>query len=220
MKHFQAIIFDMDGLLLDSEALALQAFARACQHFGLGDHSEVFMRCVGTNAELGARVLEEGLGSLVDCQAFQQRWDAYYQEAISVQPVPLKSGVLELLDHLLEADVPIAIATSTRLERARHKLQACGLLQRFKVIVAGDQVRRSKPFPDIYLRAAELLRVAPQHCLALEDSENGVRAGLAAGMTVVQIPDLVEPSAEVRALGHIVLPSLADVRAYPFRTPA
>jgi HAD superfamily hydrolase (TIGR01509 family) len=216
MKRFQAVIFDMDGLLLDSETLALAAFAEACGHFGLGDRREVFIRCIGTNADHGRRVLEDGLGELVDHQAFRQVWDECYARAIGDRPVPVKPGALDLLEYLLAADIPIAIATSTRLERAHLKLQGAGLLQRFPLIVAGDQVPRSKPHPDIYLRAAELLGVQPEKCLALEDSENGVRAALAAGMTVVQIPDLVEPSAEFRALGHIVLPSLHEVRGYSF----
>jgi beta-phosphoglucomutase-like phosphatase (HAD superfamily) len=121
-----------------------------------------------------------------------------------------------LLEHVSSLGIPTAVATSTRTERAREKLLRAGVLDRFHEVVGGDQVAHSKPSPDIYLRVAELLRVRPRGCLALEDSDNGVRAALAAGMTVVQIPDLLSPSADVLELGHIVLTSLAEVAEYPF----
>ena len=93
-------------------------------------------------------------------------------------------------------------------------LQNSGILQEFDFIVGGDQVQRSKPFPDIYLRAAELLAIEPERCLALEDSEDGVRSAFGAGMTVIQVPDLVEPSLALRGLGHTVLATLHDVREW------
>jgi beta-phosphoglucomutase-like phosphatase (HAD superfamily) len=93
-------------------------------------------------------------------------------------------------------------------------LRKSGVLDRFQAVIGSDQVRNGKPEPDIYLKAAGLLNARPERCLALEDSENGVRAAVGAGMTVVQIPDLVQPSAELLALGHIVLDSLREVAAH------
>ena len=89
-------------------------------------------------------------------------------------------------------------------------------MEKFVAIVGGDQVQKSKPHPDIYFKAAAILGVTPKNCLALEDSENGVRSAVSAGMTVVQIPDLVQPSLDLRGLGHIVLGSLRDVANYAF----
>jgi HAD superfamily hydrolase (TIGR01509 family) len=209
-----AVIFDMDGLLLDSETLARAAFDDTCGHFGLGEQTALFMQCVGTNQERGKHVLREGLRGKADDVAFGQHWNAKCVEYMSDAEIPLKTGAAELLQELKGAGVPMAVATSTSNPRATQMLQNAGMLQVFDAVVSGDQVTRSKPLPDIYLRAAELLGVRAGGCLALEDSENGVRSALAAGMTVIQVPDLVEPSDEVRELGHTILGSLHDVREW------
>ena len=214
MMNVVAVIFDMDGLLLDSERLALAAFVETCDHFGLGDHTAVFMRCVGATHTLGEQILRDGLPGNVDHLAFGRLWDSTYVEHTSDSAIPLKSGAAELLQDLKGFGVPMAVATSTSTSRARQKLQSCGIVQDFDVIVGGDQVQRSKPCPDIYLRAAELLHIQPERCLALEDSENGVRSAIGAGMKVIQIPDLVQPSAALRELGHTVLTTLHDVREW------
>ena len=217
MKQFDAVIFDMDGLLLDTERIALVAFHATCEHFGLGDETKVFMRCIGTNTALGEQVLKEGLQGKVDHLEFAHVWDAKYIQRTSNTPIPLKDGAAELLEHLAAVGVPAAVATSTVSTRAIQKLQDAGILASFKAVVGGDQVKNSKPHPDIYIKAAEVLGVKPGGCLALEDSENGVRSAVSAGMTVIQIPDMVKPSPALRSLGHIILHSLHDVRTYAFQ---
>lgn len=217
MKHFHAVIFDMDGLLLDTERLAQSAFHETCMHFGLGEQHELFARCIGTNRKLGQQILADGLRDLMDPLQFAEMWDRRYVEYTTHKPVPVKEGVVHLLEHIAALGIPAAVATSTRSSRAEAKLRSVGIYNAFRLIVGGDQVEHGKPAPDIYLRAARLLNVRPADCLALEDSENGVRAALSAGMTVVQIPDLVAPSASLLALGHIVLSNLADVPAFQFR---
>ena len=209
-----AVVFDMDGLLLDSETLARAAFDDTCRHFGLGDQTALFMRCVGINQERGKQVLKEGLRGKADNLAFGRLWNAKCGEYMSDAVIPLKSGAAELLQDFTSAGILMAVATSTPNPRATQMLRNAGMQQRFAVVVTGDQIERSKPLPDIYLRAAELLGVGPETCLALEDSENGVRSALAASMTVIQVPDLVKPSDEVRKLGHTIMETLHDVRAW------
>lgn len=216
MKHFDAVIFDMDGLLLDTETVALWAFTSVCERYSLGDHSAVFRRCIGTNRAAGEQVIREGLGHLIDTAMFISAWDALYTEKTTNTKIALKLRAKELLEHLHSLDVRVAVATSSATARAREKLGNAGIAQFFEIIVGGDQVAKSKPHPDIFLRVAELVGANPAQCLALEDSENGVRAAMNAGMDTVQIPDLVDPSPDLRLLGHIVLPSLLDVKAYPF----
>lgn len=206
----------MDGLLLDSERLALTAFNAACAHFGLHDHAEVFMRCIGTNEAMGVEVLRDGLEGKVDHLEFRRIWSEHYSLETEDKAIALKSGARELLAHLDAAGIPAAVATSTSTARATQKLRNAGILECFAEVVGGDAVERSKPHPDIFLEAAERLAVDPRKCLALEDSDNGVRAALAAGMTVVQVPDLVQPSAALRSFGHIVLESLHAVREHDF----
>ncbi|HTY48201.1 MAG TPA: HAD family phosphatase [Steroidobacteraceae bacterium] len=216
MESFDAVIFDMDGLLLDSERIALEVFNETCGRFGFAPRTEVFVRCLGVNKETSRRVLEQALQGLADPVAFGRAWDEAYALRVAREPAPLKDGVTALLEHLQSLGVPAAVATSTATERARAKLGGAGILHHFREVVGGDQVRRSKPQPDIYLRAAMLLEVDPTRCLALEDSENGVRAAVAAGMTVVQVPDIVPPSEELRREGHVVLASLREVVGHAF----
>ena len=216
MQNFDAVMFDMDGLLLDSERIALSVFNETCERFGFAPRMEVFVSCLGVNKETSRRVLEQALEGLADPTAFGRAWDEAYAARVAREPAPLKDGVRVLLERLGALGVPAAVATSTATERARAKLGGAGILHHFREVVGGDQVRRSKPQPDIYLRAAMLLEVDPTRCLALEDSENGVRAAIAAGMTVVQVPDIVPPSEALRREGHIVLSSLREVVGYPF----
>lgn len=216
MKHFAAVIFDLDGLLLDTERVALMAFDAACRQLDIALPREVFVRCLGVNRQTSRGILEEGLRGRVSLDVFTAAWDQAYTAHVAREPILVKPGALQLLEHLAALGLPAAVATSTSTATARRKLEAAGLAHRFAVVAGADQVTRSKPHPDIYLHAAQLLQVEPAACLALEDSENGVRAAVASGMCVVQIPDLVPPSAELLSLGHIVLPGLGDVASYPF----
>lgn len=123
-------------------------------------------------------------------------------------------GVHNLLDYLHASGIPTAVATSTNTDHALHKLEQSGILHRFTTITGGDQVANGKPAPDIYLKAAKSIDANPLSCLALEDSPNGVRAAIAAGMHVIQIPELVEPDEALRSLGHTVLGDLDAVLDY------
>jgi HAD superfamily hydrolase (TIGR01509 family) len=217
VRHFAAVIFDMDGLLLDTERVALESFNEACASFGLPDHPDVFRQCVGVNGVRAREVIREGLGHAVAPEEFWTAWDRFYHAAHAREPIRVKAGAEALLEQLSAWQMPMGVATSTRVAQATRKLTETGLAGYFSAIVGGDQVERSKPHPDIYLRVAHLLAAPPSACLALEDSENGVRAAVAAGMTVVQVPDLQLPSDDLRSLGHIVLESLEQVPGYPFQ---
>lgn len=204
----------MDGLLLDTESIAFAAFKETCGHFKIGDRKELFMKCIGANQTLGEKILMKCLPKRVDFQSFSSIWYANYRKRIHRKPLPLKEGALNLLNHLSSRQISAAVATSSKTETAVEKLQNTGILHLFKVVVGGDQVERSKPYPDIFLKTAERVGVNPTECLALEDSENGVRAAVAAGMTVIQVPDLVPPSKALIELGHTILKSLNDVTVY------
>jgi len=206
----------MDGLLLDTERIGWQTFQDLCRELELPNVDHVFYACVGRNANASNEVLKDGLEGLTCPVEFREKWDAAYTALTHERPLPHKDGVTEILDALKAMDIPVAVATSTKTPRAKSKLLHSGLLDYFPVVIGGDQVEHSKPAPDIYLRAATAINADPAKCLAFEDSTNGVRAAVAAGMTVVQIPDLVEPPEELRQLGHIILESLAHAREYDF----
>ena len=216
MKRFEAIVFDMDGLLLDSERIVLDAFLLVCEHFELGDRTELLKQCIGTNRGYPRARMTEAFGSGVDFNEFQNMWALKHEEIVGDDAMPLMDGARELLDLIQQLDIPRAVATSTRSAQALDRLEKADLLHYFEFVVGGDQVTNSKPDPEIYLAATQKLGCNPTSCLAFEDSENGVRAALGAGLRVIQVPDLVAPSANVRALGHTILASLRDVPGYNF----
>ncbi|CAM3913621.1 Phosphorylated carbohydrates phosphatase [Vibrio aerogenes CECT 7868] len=215
-----AVLFDMDGLLLDSERPALKNFQATCRQFGLNDFTEVYLTCIGTNLARTHEILQQAMGQVVDYPAFAQTREENYQALLAQGNVPLKPGASELLQQLQALGMPMAVATSTHRERALLKLRQTGLTGYFQTVIGGDQVTHSKPAPEIYLKAAAALNIAPADCLVLEDSANGVRAGVAAGMQVIQIPDLIQPDAQLLTLGHTVCDSLTEVPRHCTFTPA
>lgn len=216
MKHFEAVIFDMDGTLLDTERIAQESFIAACRELGVEPRMDLLLRCVGAAATLARQVIREGYGPHFDTEALFQAWNRHFSQLSLYTPAPVKEGAVALLDTVARLGLPMAVATSSGTAHAREKLRNAGLLERFRIVIGADQVSRPKPDPEVYLKAAEFLGADPKACLALEDSEYGVRAAHAAGMTVVQIPDMIQPTADLRALGHIVLESLQEVAGYPF----
>jgi len=205
-----AVIFDMDGLLLDSERIALRVFQEICDQYSLGDQFPLYMRILGTNNTTTQTILDTVLPADIDRDEFRTRWTDRYTEETR-NPVPLMQGVLALLDYLESRNIPKAVATSTDTDRALDKLANADIAHRFTTITGGDQIKHGKPAPDIYLKAATSLQADPLACMALEDSPNGVRAALAADMQVIQIPDLLQPDAQLRSLGHTVLTDLDAV---------
>lgn len=206
-----AVIFDMDGLMIDSERVSIACWAQAAREQQLPFADDYWLRMVG----LGDRDCERLLLQTVDAQQvaalFARCHDLYEQRTHA--GLPLRPGILELLQLLQAHDVPRAVATSTRQPRASRKLAATGLLPFFEVVVTSSDVRHPKPAPDIYLLAAQKLGKDPARCLALEDSPAGIRAALGAGMTAIQVPDLVHPDEELRALGHRIVGSLVEAHA-------
>jgi HAD superfamily hydrolase (TIGR01509 family) len=201
----------MDGLLLDSERLARETFVSACRSVGWEPDLAVYDLCVGSTYEGTQRILENGFGAEFPFEAVTERWGTLYEERVLYQAVDVKTGALELLIRLDELGIPRALATSTRRDIAVTKLKNACLHDYFTQLVCGGETERGKPHPDPYLEAAARLLLDPRQCWALEDSNNGVRAAHAAGLRVFQVPDLVAPSDEVRALGHEVVGSLLDV---------
>lgn len=206
---FEAVIFDLDGLLLDTERLALEAGVDALASMGHAVPEEVFISLVGIDAVEGHRILCDHLGCALDAAALDDAWHRA-MDARMTGGVPLRPGVQAMLAALDAAALPRAVATNSDTARATAKLAAAGLGGRFATIVGFDAVPQGKPAPDVYLEAARRLGADPARCVALEDSDTGVRAAHAAGMTVVQIPDLL-PSRE--RLAHHHLGSLLEAMA-------
>ncbi len=205
-----AVIFDMDGLMLDSERAIIGCLAEAAREAGHDLPEVLWLSMVGHSEAVCRHLLDEAVGE-AQRDLILQRSHVLY-DAVVAAGVPHRPGIIAMLDFLQTRGIPRAVATSTRRPLALKKLAASGLLARFDAVCTSSDVEHPKPAPDVYLLAAHSLGVEPAQCLVLEDSPTGVRAALAAGMYPVQIPDLLEPDDNVRALGHTILLSLDDAR--------
>jgi HAD superfamily hydrolase (TIGR01509 family) len=213
-----AVIFDMDGLIFDTETLYQEAFTAAAR---LGGH------------DLPEAVLQSAIGvpwarSRISIQAHMGPdfpVDQYYEqmvgqfEALAATELQLKPGVVELLDLLDQLRMPRCIATSSAHDTVQSHLGAHSLAGRFHAVIGHGDYAASKPAPDPFLTAAKRLGVNPALCLALEDSHNGVRSASAAGMMTIMVPDLLGPTAEIRSLCTCVVSDLHAVRALILTAP-
>ena len=211
-RPVRAVVFDMDGLLVDSEAVFRDSMMHVAREHGRDLPLEVFLRMVGLPGPSSRSVAIAHFGEDFPIDAFNEavwRHARAHHEEIGVA---LKAGVVELLDHLDEAGLPRAVATSSTHAAVEHQLGHNGLLSRFQAVVAAGDYARGKPNPDPFLTAAGRLEVDPAYCLALEDSHNGVRAAHAAGMMTIMVPDLLAATDEMRERCIAIAESLHDVR--------
>ena len=204
-----AILFDMDGLLLDTEKVCFDSFVETRRQFSLSDSPDVFLRCVGVRRPECDRIIRESLFDQVEFQDFDDAW----RERISAtlrRDIPLKAGALQLVQILASKGYLMGVATSTQTEVARSHLERTGLLSFLGGVIGGDLVQEGKPNPEVYHKIAEHLGVSAADCIAFEDSETGTRAAVASGARTIQVPDLIPPSADMLELGHVIAPSLLE----------
>lgn len=198
MPHpdFDAVIFDLDGTLLATEEMTLEAGHAALTRMGLGVPEGLLLSLVGVDEPTSRHILRTRLDGALDHDLLARLWSDEMTRLRQQRGIPLRPFAVELITALRGLPLPFAIATSSSRAQAEEKLAASGLRGDFDVVVTRSDVRRAKPAPDIYLLAAQRLRVAPSRSLAFEDSDVGARAARAAGMTVVQVPDMVALSGE------------------------
>ncbi|SQD77380.1 HAD family hydrolase [Moritella yayanosii] len=211
--NYQAAIFDMDGLLLDTERVCKGIFKEACASLSIPFLEDVYLDIIGRNSQGIEKVIRAGYGRDLDYPVLHEAWRIRYNAVVKHHAVPVKDGVVELLTWLKNNNIPTAVATSTQQDVAKIKLSLAGLDHYFDNLTTGCEVKNGKPDPEIYLLAADRLKIQPEQCLAFEDSNNGVRAAVSANMQTFQIPDLVQPTAEILTLGHTVTYSLSNVLA-------
>ncbi|MCC6718653.1 MAG: HAD family phosphatase [Acetobacteraceae bacterium] len=206
-----AVVLDMDGTLLDTESIYIRTFLETAATLGFPLPEAFLHTLVGLPGSDFQTRLRAHLGEDFPYAEHRRLYLARRTELLDAG-IGIKPGALELLDHLEAARMPMAIATAATRANAEENLARSGLRHRFAVVLTRDDVEHSKPRPDLFLRAAAGIGIAPQHCLAVEDSHNGVRAAHAAGMMTVMVPDIVNATAEIRALCVAVVATLHDVR--------
>lgn len=217
-RPVKAVVFDMDGLLVDSEVVYCEALTSQAAAMGYELPLEVMQRMIGHVWAGSAQVVRDYFGADFDTERLRTGSIERFYDLAKAE-IALKAGVLEILDHLDRAGLPRAIATSSRRVDVEHHLSGHGLLERFDAVLAQGDYPRPKPSPDPYLKAAEALGVDPRDCLALEDSHNGVRAAAAAGMMTIMVPDMLDPTEEMHQLCIRIAADLHEVRELLERQP-
>ena len=208
----EAVIFDMDGLMVDTERLAKRFWFMALEEFGASLTDDEYLGIVGRNVNDSSKVLKGVLGADFPVDKCRARMRELYYADIAENGLPVKPGLLELVDFLKAQSIEYAVATSTARDITTRKLELTDLAPHFKTIVAGDEVTNGKPDPEIFLKAAGLLAAAPEKTVVLEDSYSGIRAAHAAGMTPIMVPDLAPPTDEMRSLAYAVVPTLIEAK--------
>lgn len=214
----KAVVFDMDGVLFNTERISCECCFEASRLLGLGITDEAVYGCFGLNGTDGrAHVLRSMEGAYPNgtfpYDSYKQKHDELFGKRLE-NGVPVMKGVRELLDFLREKGIRTAVASSTNYVRVMSNLTNSGLAEYFEEVITGNMVEHSKPQPDIYLKACDALGVRPQDAMAVEDSPNGIRSAAAAGMVTVMVPDMVKPTPELEALYDLNFDSLLDLKAY------
>lgn len=210
----KSVIFDMDGVLFDTEALCMQAWMEVAAKWGLPDMEKVFPLCIGLNTNDSRQVVFDAYGEDFDYPLFREHAGAWFRDYVGKNGIPVKPGVREILEWLKSAGYAVGLASSTKRESVLRHLKHTGLEDYFSVVVGGDMVEHSKPLPDIYLLACERLGVEPGETYAIEDSPNGIRSAHAAGMCPIMVPDIIAPDEEMGRLSYIILKNLVEVRDF------
>ena len=209
--QYQAIVFDMDGVIFDTERLVIEFWKEVAKKHNIPNIEHTCIQCLGTNRVRTREIFLENYGADFPfdpyCAEVTELFNTHYKGV----PLPTKPGIRELLNYLQEQDIKVGLASSTAQHLVRDEIGTAGLLPYFQTLVCGDMVEHSKPAPDIFLKACEILNADPTKSIAIEDSFNGIRSAHCAGMTPIMVPDQVQPTDEIRTLAFHVMPSLLDV---------
>lgn len=210
----KAVVFDMDGVLFDTERLCQDSWIEVANRRGLPDMEIIFPKCIGRNANDSRQIVLEAYGADFDYEVFRREASDWFWKYLEENGLPVKEGVRELLNWLKEQGWRIGLASSTRRSSVISHLEQAGIKDFFEEIITGDMVEHSKPLPDIYLLACRKLMVDPAETYAIEDSPNGIRSAYRAGMKPIMVPDLLSPDGEMEQLSTCIFSGLLDVLDY------
>ena len=215
MKKLRAVLFDMDGLLIDTERINMACARQVAQEMGFElDIPKLARTVCGVRRAFAVQAYASVLPESIDAQVFYDRKNELLQHTLETEGAPAMKGAAELLTWLNDQGISCVLATATRYETAENRLRAAGLWHLLPYRITGDDVIRSKPDPETYLKAAALAGVSPSECLVLEDSFNGIRSGRASGALVGMVPDSLPYSEECAPYCDQVFHDLTEVIAW------
>lgn len=211
---YKAVVFDMDGVIFDSERAVMQCWKEVASRHNIPDIEKAILACTGTTMVRTREIMLNLYGADFPYDEYARESSAIFHSRYDGGRLPMKPGVKELLTFLEKHDKKIALASSTRHQVVTDELRDADIIEYFDRIICGDMVSRSKPAPDIFLKACEALNISPSDSYAIEDSYNGIRAAHAGGLHPIMVPDLLPADEEMQSLAEIVLPSLTSVMEY------
>lgn len=213
-KDFKAVVFDMDGVIFDSERVVIECWKVVADKYGVQDIEEACQEVLGVNAAETKEKFLKRYGQDFPYDDYRSEMSKLFHDLYDGGRLPTKTGVKELLQYLKASCVKVALASSTRSAVVRQELTDAGLIEYFEVVIGGDMVSRSKPQPDIFLKACEELGVEPEEAFAIEDSYNGIRAAAAGNLRPLMVPDMMPPTEDMEELAEVILDTLLDVKDY------
>lgn len=214
MKDFDAVVFDMDGVIFDSERATMDCWIELAEKYSIPDIKTPYYKCIGVNAAMTRKIIFDAYGEDFPYDRYAAEASRMYHDKYDGGRLPVKKGAREILEFLKKNNKKIALASSSRKETVINQLRDAGLLDFFDEIVTGDMVEKSKPEPDIFLKACEKLGNLPQRSYAIEDSFNGIRAAYSGKLKPIMVPDILPADDEMRQKAEAVLESLLDVADY------
>jgi HAD superfamily hydrolase (TIGR01509 family) len=211
-KQIKAVIFDMDGVLLDSESVCDRCFEQAAIEQNIEDRKPIIEDARGMGKPSFMDFIAKTYGDKIDTELLWNRASELFHIVEDKEGLSLLPFVKEILEYL-KPNYKIALASSTRRSSVERQMKATGIWDFFDVTVCGDDVQNTKPSPEIYQKAVKELNLLPENCLAVEDSLNGIKSGTLAGLKVIMVPDQVKPDEQIKSLVWKIFDSLEDLKS-------
>ena len=213
MKEFDAVVFDMDGVIFDSERATMYCWIELANKYGIENIEEPYLACTGTTMARTREIMLEYYGKDFPYDEYAGKASKMYHDRYDGGKLPMKKGVKELLGFLSFNKKKIALASSTRRQTVENQLRDAGIIEYYDEIITGDMVKKSKPEPDIFLLACKKIHVTPQRAYAIEDSYNGITAAYRGGLMPIMVPDLLPATDKMQVMAQ-VKENLLDVMEY------